>query len=222
MLNNSHKLVARFFLLCFQALISKASKCKAVFDPYCYSWYWSTFFLISPSICSPSTIPYEDVYKSKAYTAVFDESIPCKSNAKEVPIHKVLLTELKCHIQGCHILQAQMYFQSSLLSSQEKRQPDVHLCLQARVATLTFHWPCISQFSSVFWQVIDILYFFPQHMVMVNRISLFLLEIPNLQTQTYFWSSLFSTRKVEKRGWREATSGNQSMFTGSEITTRYR
>ena len=36
---------------------------------------------------------------------------------------------------------------------------------------LTFHWPCISQFSSVFWQVIDILYFFPQHMVMVKRIS---------------------------------------------------
>ena len=43
-----------------------------------------------------------------------------------------------------------------------------------RVATLkkkTFHWPCISKFSSVFLQVIDILYFFPQHMVMVKRIS---------------------------------------------------
>ena len=83
---NSHKLVARFFLLCFQAWL-KPVNAKLVFDPLCYSLFWTTFFLnkppclSAPPFVSTSTIRYQYVYTPKAYVAVFDKSIPFESNA---------------------------------------------------------------------------------------------------------------------------------------------
>ena len=85
------------------------------------------YFFLNKPLClsvSPSTIPNQDLYKSPRFMQQCLTSIPCKSNAKEVSIHKVLITDFNVRfrvaIACCHRHISSRHFSSAKRSKNQK------------------------------------------------------------------------------------------------------